>query len=146
MIDEKKLDQNTLHRYHKAMAYGGFGLWWFVMIAAALLGEEHLSETALMWMLFGCLGYVVFTLTAVFWTHYSKNARQVANASPEERKKQISEIVWSGIGGFVCMFIIRFFFREGSIIENILLALAVAMGTVGWMYLMQIRRPRTGSK
>lgn len=144
IIEEKKLDTSVQIRYQRAAAYGGFGLWWFVAIAMVTLGEEHLSETAMLWLMGGWIAYALFNVSAVFWTGYSKNSRQIVNASPEERKKHISEVLWSACGTFICMFAYRRIFSgENSLIWDLIFSIVLAIGTAGFTYLVQIRKLRS---
>jgi hypothetical protein len=136
------VDKDTQIRYLESAHMIGFGLWWTVLLVAAFLPDEDISQTGRMWLVIITMSYGALVIGATFWSGYSKKERELVNADPNERRQRVSRLWPSAAFGFVFMLIYWLITGEGDWIKALLQAMFFAVFTTLATYLMTLRKLR----
>jgi hypothetical protein len=144
MFDDKKLDKDTRIKYLTSSYWAGFGLWWAVMLMGVFIPDKDISNEGRMWLLIGAMSYALVVVGATFWSGYSKKAREITNADPNERMSQLEQVRWSWIGTLLIGFTIRMIFHDDLWHEALLYSLFMATFMAAFTYFVTLRKPKNG--
>jgi hypothetical protein len=139
-----KVDKDTELKYLNSAHFMGFGLWMAILLVGSILPEEHISDTGRMWLLIVSMTYAILVVGSMIWTGYSRKEREILNANPQERKRQIAALPRSALFGFVFMLIFWLAMGDVHWTTAILQALLYAGLTSAATYFLHIRKPRQG--
>lgn len=136
-LNQLPIDPKTDLRYHKVLAYTGFGLWWAVLLAGAFApqGQDDL------YMLIAAGAYALVVVIGAFFSGYYRKIRAF-NSMPENREDRLWQL-WVSIPFTFAIYVaFQMLINDQSFAEAAAVGLFVALATGLFTWFAEVRRTK----